>query len=117
MRSNHLYFGWAPRGERGTSWISFWGMAGVGSGEVSLGQGVREAWIFRAMRIWGCRIFGMAITPVRLRNGLRVQLRTEAVQATVDLVDDAGAGVMSMEASRRRTLLEVSLPDMLKGGQ
>ena len=115
VRSNHLYFGWAPRGERGTSWISFWGMAGVGSGEVSLDRGQGSVDL-QSDADMGMSHFGMAITPVRLRNGLRVQLRTETVQATVDLVDDTGAGVMSMEASRRRTLLEVSLPDLLKGG-
>ena len=115
VRSNHLYFGWAPRSKRGTSWISFWGMSGVGSGEVSLdrGQGSADPQSVADMQM---SHFGMAITPVRLRSGLRVQLRTETVQAAVDLGDEAGVGVMSMEASRSRTLLEVSLPDLLKGG-
>ena len=115
VQSNHLYFGWAPRGKRGTSWISFWGMSGVGSGEVSLDRGEGSA-DPQSVADMGMSHFGMAITPVRLRNGFRVQLRAEAVQATVDLVDDAGAGVMSMEALRSRTLLEVSLPDLLRGG-
>ena len=114
VRSNHLYAGWAPRGERGTSWISFWGMAGFGSGDVSLGRGGQASADLRSDADIGMSHFGVAITPVRLRSGLRVQLRAETVQATVDLAH-AGAGAMSIDASRQRTLLAVSLPDMLTG--
>ena len=117
VRSSHLYAGWAPRGKRGTSWVSVWGMAGLGSGEVSLGQ--RQASVnLRSDADISMSHFGVAITPVRLGNGLRVQLRAETVQTTVDLGDaatSAGGDAMSIDASRQRALLEVSLPDLLKG--
>ena len=117
VRSSHLYAGWAPRGKRGTSWVSVWGMAGLGSGEVSLERS-RSGADFRSDADISMSHFGVAITPVRLRNGLRVQLRAETVQTTVDLSDAAtsdGGDAMSIDASRQRALLEVSLPDLLKG--
>ena len=117
VRSSHLYAGWAPRGKRGTSWVSVWGMAGLGSGEVSLERS-RSGADFRSDADISMSHFGVAITPVRLDNGLRVQLRAETVQTTVDLGDaatSAGGDAMSIDASRQRALLEVSLPDLLKG--
>ena len=92
-------------------------MAGLGSGEVSLERS-RSGADFRSDADISMSHFGVAITPVRLDNGLRVQLRAETVQTTVDLGDaatSAGGDAMSIDASRQRALLEVSLPDLLKG--
>ena len=110
VRSGHLYAGWAPRGAKNASWVSVWGMAGFGSGRVSLGQRQAGAYL-RSDADLSMSHFGVAVTPVRLSSGLRVQFRAETVQATVDL-----AGAMSLDASRRRTLLAVLSPNLLGGG-
>ena len=113
VQSGHLYAGWAPRDESGSGWISVWGMAGFGSGEVSMGSG-RASANLRSDADMEMSHFGVAITPVRLRGGLRVQLRAETVQTTVDLAD-AGGGALSLDASRQRAFLAVSSPNLLEG--